>query len=362
MLIMEDKEISEDRAEELLSKVLQKAWAGDEARQDIVHRVGRWNISCPYCGDSKDPGKKRGNFYPKTLTYKCYNSGCKYSGHKVFRDLMGMLEDFDVQDSVDPIEKAGIINAVREGRKNITVTYKGSNEDLLTAELKDKLVLRSELMKKMKLDEVIGTPMETYLVKRQQIPDKRFASDPFRNRLFIFNMDPKQEYIIGLQIRNFKISKGNKYMTYRLSKIWTDFMGCQDTEFLQTLEKLDTVSNLFGIFTANLTKTFTLFEGPMDSFLFPNSLALCSLNNQFPFDLKNKRWFLDDDVAGRTKSLQLLEEGDSVFLWKKFKRENDIKASIKDLNDLVVYLRVNNKKIQRLDRYFSESKWDLIDL
>src|SRR3972149_1748911 len=208
MLTMEDTEITEDRAKELLSEVLKQAWKGDDERQKIVRRVGRWNISCPYCGDSKDASKKRGNFYPKTLTYKCYNSGCKYSQHKVFRDLMGMLEDFGVEGSVDPIERAGIISAVRESRKNITVTYKGSNEDLLTPELKDRLVLRSELMKKMKLEEVIGTPMENYLVKRQQIPDKRFAADPFRNRLFIFNMDPKQEYIIGLQIRNFKI-KGN---------------------------------------------------------------------------------------------------------------------------------------------------------
>ena len=139
-------------------------------------------------------------------------------------------------------------------------------------------------------------------------------------------------------------------------------MGLQDEEFLQSLEKLDVVSNLFGIFTANLTKMFTVFEGPMDSFLFPNSLALCSLNNQFPFELNNKRYFLDDDAAGRTKSLQLLGEGESVFLWKKFKRENNIKQTIKDLNDLVIYLRVNNLKIQRLDKYFSDSKFDGIDI
>ena len=362
MLTMEDKEISEDRAKELLTEVLQKAWKGEPKRQEIVSRMGRWNICCPYCGDSQDASKKRGNFYPKTLTYKCYNSGCKFSEHNKFRDIIGMLQDFGIEDSLDPLEKAGIVNTVREGRKKVTVEYKGSNEDLLTPELKTKLVLRSDLMKKLKLDEVKGTPMETYLRKRQQLPDKRFASDPHRNRLFIFNMDPKQEYIIGLQIRSFKISKGMKYLTYRLSKIWTDFMGCEDQEFLDTLEKLDTVSNLFGVFTADLTKTFTIFEGPMDSFLFPNSLALCSLNNKFPFDLKNKRYFQDDDKAGRSKAFQLADEGESIFLWKKFRSENEVPPTIKDLNDLVIYLRVNKKKISRLDKYFSDSKLDIIHI
>lgn len=362
MLEVADEQITEGRAEELLRQILQAAWKGEAKRQEILFRTDRWNICCPYCGDSTDPGKKRGNFYPRTLTYKCYNAGCIYSEHKVFRDIVGMMQDFGIADDIDPMERAGLINHIRESRKNITVTYRGSNEDLITEDLKLKLVRREDFVKKMNLDEVIGTPMETYLRKRQQNPDKKFLADPRQNRIFILNMDPKGEYILGLQIRNFKYSRGNKYLSYRLSKIWKDFMGVEDEEFLASLEKIDPVSTLFGIFTSDLTRMFTIFEGPMDSFLFPNSVALCSLNNTFPFDLKNRRWFLDNDKAGTQKAMSLIQEGESVFLWTKFRKDNDISDKVKDLNALVIYLRSTDKKIKRLDNYFSDSKFDLIDI
>ena len=362
MLSMAEKNITEQRAEELLSKILQSAWKGDPQRQKILPRTGRWNVCCPYCGDSKDPSKKRGNFYPKTLTYKCYNAGCIYSEHKKFRDLWGMLQDFGIGDEIDPLERAGIVNAIKEGRSQVHVVYRGSNEDLLTEDLKEKLVPRDAFMKKMNLDEVIGTPIETYLRKRQQAPDKKFAADPHGNRIFIFNLDPKGEYILGLQIRNFKHSRGNKYLSYKLSKIWTDLMEVNDEEFIHSLEKIDPVSTIFGIFTSDLTRLFTIFEGPMDSFLFPNSVALCSLNNTFPFDISNKRWFLDDDKAGREKAVKLIQEGESIFLWGKFKKENNIQDKIKDLNALVIHLRSNTLQISRLENYFSDDKLDLIYL
>ena len=40
---------------------------------------------------------------------------------------------------------------------------------------------------------------------------------------------------------------------------------------------LDHVSTIFGIFDINFNETVTLFEGPLDSFLFRNSTGMCSI-------------------------------------------------------------------------------------
>ena len=167
-----------------------------------------------------------------------------------------------------------------------------------------------------------------------------------------------------MQIRNFKYSKRvPKYITYRLGKIWEDFIGKGDPEFLKSLDHLNEISTIFGISNLNFNRMITVFEGPFDSFLFPNSVALCSINNRFPFDIENKRWFLDDDKAGKDKAMKIIQEGESVFMWEKFKKENDLVTfKIKDLNKLVIHLKVNNKKIKRLENYFSRDKLDLINI
>jgi hypothetical protein len=107
----------------------------------------------------------------------------------------------------------------------------------------------------------------------------------------------------------------------------------------------------------------TTFEGPLDAWLCPNAIALCSINNPFPFDVTNKRWLLDGDLIGRQKAREFLEAGEQVFLWGRFLKECELPERTKwDLNDVVDYVRETGKKIKRLDNYFSADKWDIIDI
>ena len=78
---MESKTISGlsvDRVKGIVSSALLKFFGNDPQRLKIYQGGNRLNFCCPYCGDSKDSKKKRGNLYTDTLTYKCYKEDVVY--------------------------------------------------------------------------------------------------------------------------------------------------------------------------------------------------------------------------------------------------------------------------------------------
>ena len=153
----------------------------------------------------------------------------------------------------------------------------------------------------------------------------------------------------------------NKYFTYKLSGIYKNLFRINTPDIIEKAEQLDPISTVFGFSYVNLDDEVTIFEGPLDSFLFHNSVGLCSVNNQFPFDISNKRWFFDGDEAGREVLRKKLAEGEKVFLWKKFIDDNRLPDRDKwDWNDVVNYVRSTGNKINRPDKYFSQDKWDTI--
>mgnify|MGYP003659320827 CR=1 FL=1 len=116
-------------------------------------------------------------------------------------------------------------------------------------------------------------------------------------------------------------------------------------------------------------ENITIFEGYLDAKLYPNSVGMCSANNDFPFLLDNKRYMYDNDVAGKKQALIQLRQGFPVFLWKKYLKkhnitivydENNDSYIIKDLTDLLKYKRMSGIKTERLEGYFSNNKMDMI--
>ena len=137
-------------------------------------------------------------------------------------------------------------------------------------------------------------------------------------------------------------------------------MYVTDKEFLEKARAVDPISHVFGIGTLDFSSDITVFEGPMDSWFWTNSIGLCSLENKFPFEVDNVRYWYDWDKSGIEKTMDLLSRGQTVFNWGKFLEENSISKNRKwDLNDLVVHLRTTGKKIKRLDNYFTNDVLDL---
>jgi hypothetical protein len=356
---METKEVSGlsvDKIKSIIASSLLKFFGNDPNRLKIYQGGNRLNFCCPYCGDSKDSKKKRGNFYIDTFTFKCYNGGCG-----VFKNLNQMVRDFEIQSMLSSDEIAEIAETSRSSvaRKKI----RNSIDYFFAENYKDILIPRDIFKSRLGLIEVTGTFAEKWITERNHVPDQKFLWDPKKKNLYLLNLSGDETKIIGIQIRPIVRKTNSKYYTYKLSGIYKNLLGEKSSEIILRAEEVDPISSVFGFATVDLDSMITTFEGPMDAWLCPNSIALCSINNPFPFEVTNKRWFLDSDKVGRVKARELLEEGEQVFLWSKFLKENTFPERDKwDLNDVVDYLRSTGKKIKRLDNYFSSDKWDIIDI
>lgn len=357
---METKTVSNlsiDRVKGIVSSALLKFFGNDSQRLKIYQGGNRLNFCCPYCGDSQDAKKKRGNLYTDTLTYKCYNGGCA-----VFKNLNQFTRDFEIQSLLSSDEIAEIAEISRNS--TIRKKIRNSLDFFFSENYKDILVKRDYLKYKLKLSEVAGTFAEKWILDRNHIPDEKFLWDPNRKNLYLLNLSGDDSKIIGLQVRPIvKKHGGSKYYTYKLSGIYKNLLKENNPEIILKAEEVDPISSVFGFSTVDLDSMITVFEGPMDAWLCPNSIALCSINNPFPFDVTNKRWMLDGDGIGRQKSREFLEKDEQVFLWGKFLKDCDLPERDKwDLNDIVNYVKSTGKKIKRLDNYFSADKWDIIDI
>ena len=348
------------RIVDLIGQAVRGRFRNEPAKQNALNRHDRAVVACPYCGDSmKDPRKKRGNIYYSTYHFKCYNAGCER-----YTDLISFLEDFGVMFSE---EERGIMQQVIGSAKEKSAEMRHNRNELafdalFDEELKDALVKRDELMSHMGLREVESwSPVGNYLTKRLQKLDKRFAWDWKYKRLFIFNTNQAGDLVLGLQTRKFESTdSGSKYLTYKLSDIYQKFMKRETTA---VVDKYDHISLLFGVLQLDYASMVTIFEGPLDSFLFPNSAATASINNPWPFEMENKRYFQDNDLAGRTKAIELMKSGESVFMWKKFMEDKGLVGKkIKDLNDLRVYEVVHGVSFGDLTGYFSSHKLDCVFL
>lgn len=355
--------MSPERIEELLKYVLASRFAGDIERQHIIKRGDRLSCACPYCGDSNDPRKKRGNMYISRLAYKCYNGGCEK-----YTDLEWFLRNHDqvhrLSDSELTSLKINIQENKAKGDHDRHIQQDANLDMMVEAQWDRLLVKREDLMKNLKLWDIHETsPQGVYLKKRMQTVDAKFAWDNFRKRLFIFNLDKTGQWVFGLQVKQMD-DPSAKYKTYNIEKVHEYFMKEKSAGLLEYAAKYNSLSILFGILRVNIYQMITIFEGPMDHFLYPNSVATCGIGHEMPLDLQNRRWFQDNDTAGVKHALGNLEDGESVFLWKKMFEENPhlYGSKRKDYNDIYINGMLKNKPPGTLDMYFSNHKHDGIYL
>jgi len=341
------------RIEGLISKILSKEFYGDSLKQRIDKAGNRLNFSCPYCGDSKDYRKKRGNFYLDTLNYRCYNGGCG-----VFKNAEYFFKDFSMYDNLEYGEKLEMHTLVEEGKKNRINRGKIDISLYFENDINEIGIKRDYFMKRLGLIEIKDSKILRYIEGRYQIPDEKFAWDPKREKLYLLNII--DDIIVGLQTRNMNSLKGgSKYLTYKLSGIHEKILK-SDPATIAMAKEFDPISSVFGIGRIDFDADITIFEGPMDSWLWKNSTGLCSVEAKFPFDVENKRYWYDWDKAGMKRSIELLSEGNTVFNWGRFLEENDITKNRKwDLNDLVKHLRNTGKKVKRFENYFTNDVLEL---
>lgn len=353
--------LSIERLRQLCEEMLRMRFPGVPSRQQVRIYRERLNLACPFCGDSHtDNRAKRGNLYPESMHYRCYNGGCP----RAFTDAYTLFSENGVNVTKEEEREMKVLSAETLRAHHTTKAERAdmsaatlTNPDLLKA-----LVKRDDIMRSMGLWEIKhGSPQHVYLTKRRQVVDQKFAWDNRGRRLFIFNLDSTGEFVFGAQTRKFDdASGGSKYLTYNIKKIHTEWLRKTLTDEEHTLlDEMIPVSTLFGILTCRFGEMLTVFEGPMDSFLMDNAVATCSINNEWPFDMGKKRFMQDNDSAGAGFAFKKIAEGEQVFLWRKFIRENGFRGKkVKDLNDLRIIEFLTDKTYD-LNKYFSNDRFDL---
>lgn len=348
-----DKKISpEEYKERILSTlqwILDKRFPEDHIKREIRPHRDRINISCPYCGDSMQSSwKKRGNIIldgKHRNHYKCFNCGEYKRIDLFFKDFKAPLE-------LDALEYVSLtMSSFNYSSKKYDISL------LLDDDIIEEISIdREEFKEKFQLIEARSSSIWLWLNDRLQYRGEPFLWHPKEGWLAILNLT-KNGKIIGMQRRNFK--GWNKYMTYGLPKIY-EILGRK----LPDNPQVEALSQIFGSLLIDFSKPVTLFEGPLDSFLFPNSIAIGGSEKSFPIEMP-LRYFYDDDPAGRKKAIEAIKKGEPVFLWSKFRREKGISDRKKwDLTSLLLHIKEQGRgvPIGEFSSYFSKDPFDIIDI
>ena len=348
----------EDKIRLILRDILKKEHQNYK-KHDIVETENRLNFACCVCGDSSDGMKKRGNIYLDSMKYYCFNGGCSAKGIPVSK----FLKSYKKLGELDIVEISKMNKLIKESNNTKIKDRKFLIEDIMDIDLNKISFSKSEIFKYFKLSPIVNTKMQIYLRKRFQRDVTCFAQNKYFKTLFIFNESSDKKSLLSLQIKTF--DENSKYITMKWSKLASKIKPeiLLEDEYKDRIAIIDKISLTYGLSSLDFSDDITIFEGYLDAKLYRNSVGMCSGNNDFPFLLDNKRYFYDNDKAGKKLALKKLKLKNRVFLWKKFLKDNNlisVSNEIKDLTDLVKYKARTGVKTKKLDEYFSDKLMDML--
>jgi len=338
---------------ENISSILQETFK-DKEKQRILQYEDRLNFACPYCGDSTNSRKKRGNIYLDNLTFHCFN--CGHHG-----DYIRFMHDFDMPIGNSNLDE--ISTTIKTGQKKHRTEF----DIEIFNKLEEIAVTRNQLKRHFRLNEIMSNDKMFEYLKSRCLHNKleRFLYNNYKNELWILNLTNKHK-IAGLQIRSFDPDKV-KYRTYNISKIYTymnmDFPEMNDEE----LTLVNQTGITFNILQTNLFSPVYVFEGPMDAMFLTNSVGISGVNRNFDLieNLPETRYVFDNDKAGFKRTRNKINEGKCVFMWKKFLKDLNIEKEIKDFNELICYMSKNKIRFDfrnNIENYFTNDKLDIINI
>jgi transcription elongation factor Elf1 len=278
--------------------------------QDYVYR-----FRCPLCGDSqRNKSKARGFvFKVKTdLLYKCHNCG-------ISLPFPALLEKLDSQLSSEyRLEKFRESNSskhdMRKVKKIVSTTPKFSVDIL------------SSLTPIQKLNN--SHPAREYLLNRRLPLDDLFWTDTFKEftnsvKSGTFDDTSKDEGRIIIPFRD-KEGVTFGYQGRSLEKTGLRYI----TILLQ-----EDASKIFGLNRLDYDNTIYITEGPFDSLLLDNAIAMAGADVSRSSVVGGDVVFVYDNEPRNPQITQRIQKhidsGDSVIIWPKNIRE-------KDVNDMVL--------------------------
>ena len=272
-------------------------------------KANLYNFRCPICGDSKKhKNKARGYLYQvKTNTnFKCHNCGASLS-----------LNNFLKQ--IDPVlHKQYTMEKFKEG-------FAGGRNFVVE---EPKFEFKKPVFKK-KLDLPVASEVSIaneYLSKRGLDPSKFYFADKFKQWV---NTQKKTFDYINKDESRIIIPMYDESKT--LSGFQGRSLGPKSVKYI-TVMLNEEAPKIYGLDTIKTEKPIYIVEGPFDSSLIENSVAMCGSDIDIrTFGWSDYIWVFDNEPRNREiveRINKTISRGDKVVIWPAFVEE-------KDINDMV---------------------------
>ena len=269
-----------------------------------------YNFRCPICGDSqKHKNKARGYFYQiKTNTnFKCHNCGASLSFNNFLKQIDSTLHKQYTLEKFKEGHAGGRNFVVEEPKFDFTKPVFKAKLDLPKA---SEVPMAKEYLTKRKLDPnkfYFAQKFQEWTNKQKQTFDNIVRDEC---RIVIPLYDTNSE-LIGFQGRSL-VPNSIKYITVMLN---------------------DSKPKIYGLEKVNEEKPIYIVEGPFDSTLVENSVAMCGSDIDIrTFGWSDYIWVFDNEPRNReinNRISKVIDRGDKVVIWP-----NHIKQ--KDINDMVL--------------------------
>jgi len=268
-----------------------------------------YNFRCPICGDSqKHKNKARGYFYQvKTNTnFKCHNCGASLSFNNFLKQIDTTLhKQYCLEKFKDGHTGKNFV--VDEPKFEFNKPVFKKQIDLPRA---SEVPIAKQYLEKRKLDPTkfyFASKFKKWANTQKQTFDNLYKDD---SRIVIPMYDTDLN-LIGFQGRSLGPSSV-KYITVMIN---------------------DNAPKIYGLDKVNEKKPIYIIEGPFDSTLVENSIAMCGSDIDIrTFGWGSYIWVYDNEPRNReivNRISKTIDRGDKVIIWP-----NEIVE--KDINDMVL--------------------------
>ena len=281
-----------------------------------------YNFRCPLCGDSqKHKNKARGYFYQvKTNTnYKCHNCGASLS----FNNFLKQIDT--------TLHKQYVMEKFKEG-------HAGGRNFVVDEPKFDfkKPVFR----KKLDLPRASEVPIaKDYLERRKLDPSKFFFTNKFKQ----WTNTHKQTFD--------NITRDESRIVIPLYNVDNNLIGFQGRSLGPNSVKYITVMineeapKIYGLDRIKTEKPIYVLEGPFDSTLVENSVAMCGSDIDIgTFGWSVYIWVFDNEPRNReivNRISKVINRGDQVVIWPQNVNEKDVNDMILSGHDVMNVLKSN---------------------
>ena len=281
-----------------------------------------YNFRCPICGDSqKHKNKARGYFYQvKTNTnYKCHNCGASLSFNNFLKQIDSTLHKQYVMEKFKEGHAGGRNFVVEEPKFDFK-----------------KPVFR----KKLDLPRASEVPIaKEYLERRKLDPSKFFFTNKFKE----WTNTHKKTFD--------NITRDESRIVIPLYDVKNNLIGFQGRSLVPNSVKYITVMineeapKIYGLDKVKTEKPIYILEGPFDSTLVENSVAMCGSDLDVrTFGWSNYIWVFDNEPRNREiveRIDKTIGRGDQVVIWPSNIKEKDVNDMTLSGHDVMNMVKSN---------------------